>query len=119
VKLKKTEWIVLAVLLLGLCLWGFWPKTEGSAVTVTVDGNDTGRYSLLKEATVPVDGYGEFALTLVVENGQVRVEDSTCPDLICQEHAPISRTGEQIVCLPGRVVITITGEEAEYDAVVG
>lgn len=118
-KLKKKELIFLGVLLLGLCLWAFWPKPQGGAVTVTVDGAEIGRYSLLRETRLPVDGYGEFSLTLVVEQGQARVEDSACPDLICQEHTPISRTGEQIVCLPGRVVITVTGEEQSYDAVVG
>ena len=115
-KLKKKELIFLGVLLLGLCLWAFWPKPEGAAVTVTVDGTQIGRYSLLKETRLPVDGYGEFSLTLVVEQGQARVEDSTCPDLICQEHTPISRTGKQIVSLPDRVFITLPGVEQRHDA---
>lgn len=118
-KLKPIELIILGLLLLGLCLWAFWPKPEGSLVTVTVDGSEEGTYSLVKDAVVPVDGFGEFSLTLVIKDGQAFVKNATCPDLICQEHTPISRAGELIVCLPGRVVITVTGEEAEYDAVIG
>lgn len=118
-KPKKFEWILLFLLIAGLSLWAFWPKSAGNTVTITADGSEAGRYSLLKDITVPVKGYGDFTLTLVVENGQAQVEGSTCPDLICQQHRPISRAGEQIICLPARVVISVIGEEAEYDAIVG
>ncbi len=117
--MKPKKWEVLAVLILalGLGLWAFWPKGAGNTVTVTVDGVKTGAYALDRDLVQPIAGYGGFQLTLVVSEGKAHVEDSACPDLICQHHSPISRSGEQIVCLPGRVVITVTGEEAEIDAV--
>ncbi len=118
-KMKKWEIIALVLLVLGLCLWAFWPKEAGNTAAVTVDGEAVLTVSLLQEGQYPLEGYGGFSLTVVVEKGQVRVEASTCPDLICQNHAPISRAGEQIVCLPARVVVSITGEELEADAVVG
>ena len=118
-KMKKWEIIALFVLIAGLSLWAFWPKGEGSTARVTVDGETVLEVSLLQEGEYPLEGYGGFSLRVMVEKGQVRVEESTCPDLICQNHAPISRAGEQIVCLPARIVVTITGEEAEADAVVG
>lgn len=116
-KPKKWELALVAALVLGLALWTFWPKQAGNTVTVTVDGAETGTYALDRDLVQPIAGYGGFQMTLVVSEGKAHVEDSTCPDLICQHHSPIFRSGEQIVCLPGRVVITVIGEEAEIDAV--
>lgn len=118
-KLKKWELITLLLLGLGLCLWTFWPKAAGNTLTVTVDGEAVAELPLTEDDAVEIDGYGDFSLRVIVENGEARVEDSTCPDLICQNHRPICSSGEEIVCLPGRVVVEITGEEAEVDAVVG
>ncbi len=122
--MKPKKWELLLVLFLAaaLCLWAFWPRQRGGMVTVSVDGRQVGTYALEENSSHPVSGYGDFSLTLVIENGQAHVEESTCPDLICQHHAPISRVGEQIVCLPGRVVISITGtdgKEAAIDAITG
>lgn len=118
-RMKKWEIIAFLLLVLGLCIWAFWPKKAGNTATVTVNGETVLAVSLLQEGEYPLEGYGGFSLTVMVEKGQVRVEESTCPDLICQNHVPISRAGEQIVCLPARIVVSVTGEEAEADAVVG
>ncbi len=119
--MKPKRWELLLVLVLVLCLglWAFWPRKAGRSVTVTVDGSAVGSYALEQDLRLTVDGYDGFTLTLVLADGAAHVEGSTCPDLICQHHAPISKAGEQIVCLPGRVVIAITGEEAGVDAVIG
>ena len=118
-KLKKKEIFLPLLLLLGLCAWAFWPKAEGNTVAVTVDGEEVLSLNLNAAGEYALEGYNGFSLTVVVENGFVRVEDSTCPDLICQNHDPISKAGEQIVCLPARIVVSVTGEEAEIDAYAG
>ena len=117
--MKPAKWEIFVVLILAavLALWAFWPKEEGNRVTVTVDGTVFGTFPLTEPQEIAIDGFAPFSLTLVIEDGQAHVEHSTCPDLICQHHAPISRTGAEIVCLPGRVVITVTGEETEVDAI--
>lgn len=118
--MKKKEIIFLAALVLALCLWALWPKERGNTVLVTIDGAEVLTLDLDEEGAYPLVGFGGFSLTVIVENGQVWVEDSTCPDLICQNHAPISGSGQQIVCLPARIVVTVdTSKEAEVDAVVG
>lgn len=116
-KPKKWELIVVALLVIGLALWAFLPRSAGNTVTVTVDGQAAGSYPLRHDLQTVIPGYGDFQLTLVISDGQAHVEESTCPDLICQHHTPICKAGEQIICLPARVVITVTGEEAEIDAV--
>ena len=48
------------------------------------------------------------------------MEEAPCPDQICVRHRRIQNTGEQIVCLPGRILIEIEGErEDEIDGIVG
>jgi hypothetical protein len=116
-KPKKWELVVLVVLLLGLVLWAFLPKQQGGAVTITVNGEDVGSYSLAQELRQEIPGYGDYRLTLVIDQGEAWVEDAACPDLICQHHAPISQAGQQIICLPGRIVISVTGEEEAFDAI--
>jgi hypothetical protein len=84
---------------------------------VTLAGETLYRFPINQSRTQEIAASQGFSLTMVIENGEVYVEKATCPDLVCQNHRPISRSGEQIICLPGRVVIAITGEEAEIDAV--
>lgn len=119
-KVKKFEIVFLLVLVLALCIWALWPKETGNTVIVTVDGEEVLTLNLSEKGKYPLTGYNGFSLTVILEEGSVRVEDSTCPDLICQNHAPISHAGEQIVCLPARIVVTVeSDEEADVDAVVG
>ena len=44
--LRRCEAVILAVVILILLIWILWPKTPGGSVVVTVDGRETGRYSL-------------------------------------------------------------------------
>lgn len=53
------------------------------------------------------------------QNKEVRMINANCPDQICVHHYPISAAGENIICLPHKVVIAITGEKGkELDGVV-
>lgn len=119
--MKPKEWIFVAILVLDLVLLAIFLRGKAditaNAVTVSVDGEQVGTYPLYRSTQQPVAGHDGFSLLLVISNGQAFVKESSCPDLICQQHAAISRAGEQIVCLPARVVITVTGEENEIDAV--
>lgn len=105
---------------LALVVWLLLPRRAGAQVVVTRSGEELGRYALDTPIQVPIQGANEFSLTLVVENGQAHVEDSTCPDLICQHHAPVDKAGESIICLPGQVSITVEGGgDLDQDAVSG
>lgn len=121
-KPKIWELPLVLFLIAALCLWAFWPRQRGGTVTVSVNGQQVGTYPLDENSRQPVSGYDGFTLSLVIDGGEAYVSGSTCPDLICQHHAPISKVGEQIVCLPGRVVISVTdtdGKEAVIDAITG
>jgi hypothetical protein len=55
--------------------------------------------------------------TVVIKNGEVWAEDSDCRDKVCVKMGKKRRAGEQIVCLPNRVVIEVAGEQLEFDAI--
>jgi hypothetical protein len=51
--------------------------------------------------------------TIEVYNGRARMLESTCRDKICVGTGWIDAPGKNIVCLPNRVVVTITGERKQ------
>lgn len=97
--------LLLAAVLLFFALRGCGAE-PGTQFEIRVDGKLYGRYALGVERTVQV----EDLLTVRVEQGRVYVTESNCPQGSCVRHAPISRVGERILCLPQRVEIRICGE---------
>ena len=117
--MKKNDWIIAACILLAavaILLFQFVRSDSGAGkVSVTVDGEIFGTYSLAEDQTVDIDG----TKRLVIENGTAEMEWADCPDQICVNHRAVSREGESIICLPNQVVISVTdGEEAELDGIV-
>lgn len=93
-------------------------KEPASLVVITADGEPYGTYSLNEDREITVTGNG-FHNVIRIENGTVRMESSDCHNQVCVEHAPISRSGESIICLPHKLVVRIEGgKEAQYDAIV-
>lgn len=45
------------------------------------------------------------------KDNEIRMLLSSCPDKICVNHRAISMTGENIICLPHKLVIEISGDE--------
>ncbi len=112
----KNDFIFIGILLAVVVVFGlsFWLlRGDGDCVTVTVDGELLGVYSLSKDMTLDIrsgeDGKGHNLL--VIKAGKAYVASASCPDGICSSHKPISKNGESIVCLPNRVVITVTTED--------
>ena len=95
-------------------------RAEGERVVITVDGAVYGTYALFENRRIPIaDADGHVGNTAVIEDRSVYMETADCPDRLCVRQGSIDRTMESIVCLPHRVVITISGaEEAEYDGIV-
>lgn len=54
-----------------------------------------------------------------VQAGKVRVSEADCPNQDCVEQGWISKAGQQIVCLPHKLVVNIADEDAAsaYDVV--
>ena len=88
-------------------------RSGGNMVEVTVDGKLYGKYSLSQNITEDIySGENKSQCNrLIIRNGKAFVETATCPDGICVAHRKIFRDGESIVCLPNRVVITVTTDK--------
>jgi hypothetical protein len=90
---------------------------EGKLVVIEVDGKLVGDFSLEEDRLIPVDGKLGTTRVEIVDN-EVRVLDSPCPLKLCVKSGPISRSGENLICLPNRVVIRVKEEgELPVDAV--
>ena len=117
--MKQRKWdmmLVIGVLLCAAVLWFVMrPGGAGAYAVVTVNGVETARYPLSQERSVTI-GDAQYNI-LTISEGAVCVSDANCGDHTCVRTGRISREGEQIVCLPHKLVISVVGgESSELDA---
>ncbi len=109
----RNDILLIAALLLVAAIGGIYLllfRGNGNTVTVTVDGKPYAEYALSENITEDIytGANGEHCNRLVICDGKALMENATCPDGICVAHRAIFRNGESIVCLPNRVVVTVT-----------
>ncbi len=109
--------LILAIALVGLCLLSFNGRktTPGSSVVVEVDGKTVASY--------PLDTDGVFVLnggtnTLEIKDGRARISDADCPNMQCVRQGWISRGGQSIVCLPNKLIVTVTSSDRSVDYIL-
>ena len=118
--LRKSDLILAGAVIIGACL--LWvaltlakgQAADGSAVSIYTDNTLYGTYDLNtpQEIVLP-EGH-----RVVIGNGEVRVTEAPCRDRICVRHAPVSVSGEEIICLPCRVRILVEGgPDGSYDTI--
>lgn len=91
---------------------------EGSTITVTVDGMEYGTYSLLEEQTIRIEE-GDALNIIEIKDGKAFMLEASCPDQLCVDQNDISFDKESIICLPNKVVITVTSDiESDLDGIV-
>ena len=116
--MKKADFILIgAVLCVAgvLLLFLYGHSHTGAYVTVEVDGQVA--------ETLPLDEDTEYLIesehgtnTLIIEGGAARMSAADCPDKICVRHKKISQSGESIICLPHKVIVTVVSDrEREVD----
>ena len=82
---------------------------EDAAKSVVVESDGSILYAVpfSDDQTLSVKTeYGENSIR--IERGKVYVENADCPKQICVHTAPIRDIGQTIVCLPHRVVVSVT-----------
>ena len=99
--------------------------TEALTVRVTVDGETVAEYTLAdytEAVRVAVDGVS-WPLVLELSPDGVRVAESDCPGGDCLRTGAIHRAGEQIICLPNKLIVSLEGASnaptSDIDAVAG
>lgn len=110
---------VLAVLLLAcILLWAPWQsRTDGVFLVVTTP-EGSAEYALSEDRIIQVESQ-MVTLTVVIEKGEVYVQDSNCRDRVCINSGRISNGGEVILCAPAGVRLWIKGGESDVDYVAG
>ena len=118
--MKKLDLIIIAVVLAISGLLFFWlyyvNGDNGKFVQVEKDGKVVDIFSLDETLEKKYDFDGETN-TLVIKNEKASVTEANCPDGICVNHKSVSRSGESIICLPHKLVITVTDEKSTDDEI--
>lgn len=84
---------------------------SGAEVRVSVNNREYGVYSLDKNQKITI-GEDDWENILEIKNGSANMIKADCPDKVCVNHAPISKKGETIVCLPHKVVVEVIDTDA-------
>ena len=117
--MKKNDFILIGIItamcILSIILFNAFSR-EGSYVIVKYDGTIQGTYPLKENTTVRFPANGDDYNIIKIHDNTVCISDADCPDLICKNHFPISKTGESIICLPHKLSIIISDStSSEYD----
>lgn len=118
--IKKRDIILaLVLILLGIVCYGVirMGQKKGSQVIIYEDQKEIGRYDLNTDTTKEIQTAKGINI-LEIKNGMAYVTDADCPDQVCIRMEKISKTGENIVCLPHKLVIQVEGDDgqkSEYD----
>ena len=109
-KLKKQDILLLATLLAGVLLLGAFlmlTRKSGAEVVVKVAGKQVTSIPLDKD----IHGVNGGITELVIADGQVWMEEASCPDKLCVHQGKIQYAGQSIICLPNKVSVTIEDEQ--------
>ena len=112
-KFRYDIFLILILLLTGLALLGFafLSGRGGASAQVSVDGKIIAVYPLSEDRTEVINT-PEGKNRLEIKDGRVRVTDADCPDKLCVNQGWISMKGQSVICLPHKLTVKITGEEA-------
>ena len=120
--MKKTDWLVIFLFLvvslgLWLLLFPVPGKEEGRVIEIYSDNQLYRSIALpTKEEWIDIPGK---PVRLELQNNQIRFYETACPDKTCIRTGFISRTGQTAICLPNRIVVRITGSEADGSQIDG
>lgn len=110
---------ILALFCIAVCIAVYkGGGVKGSNVHITVDGKEYGTYSLLEEQTIVIE-QGEAENIIEIKDGKAYMVEASCPDQLCVDQNEISFDKESIICLPNKVVLTVSSDaESDVDAVI-
>ena len=115
---KRDKLLIVIVVCVALCAFLAHQIIGGDGagkVTVKVNGELKGTYSLAEDQTIEINGGTNI---LQIKNGKADMTEADCPDQLCVNQRAISRQGESIICLPHKVVVEVeSSERSELDAV--
>lgn len=94
-------------------------RADASDVVIEVNGKLYAQYSLKelhKPKQVMIETEYGYNL-LLLEKGNVSVLESSCKDKLEVQSGTINHAGQQLICLPNRLVIRLKGKSEQIDGV--
>lgn len=120
--MKRFDILLVAAILVvaGICyIYYTHHAAPGAYAVITVEDTVVKKLPLDKDTTYTVQTQAGYNI-VTIQDGFADVTEADCRDSVCVESKRISKTGETIVCLPHKMVVSIEGDtEQEIDAVVG
>lgn len=118
--MKTRYWVILFCIILiisAVCCVFYFRSSDPTMVEIRSDGNVICTVDLRIDQEFLIESENGGSNLVVVENGQIRVKEASCPDQVCVERGPCVG-GAPVVCLPNRLVITFLGT-SELDTSTG
>ena len=118
--MKKADLIIIGVvaIIVGIIVFFlyFVGGEGGQYVQVEIDGKIVDTIKLDEDFEKEYKN-GEDSNKLEIKDGKATMISANCPDGICVNHKPIYRNGESIICLPHKMVVTITVDSSTDDEI--
>ncbi len=114
--MKKRDFILIITVIsisIILSLLLFFNTKKGNTAVIYVNGEKYCEADILKDSEINIFDTN----TAVIENGEIYMKSSTCPDKLCIRQGKISNNSKKIICLPNKVVIEVKAK-SDIDAVV-
>lgn len=118
VKLKRNDLILIITLLITAVISFFLiqsMKKVGGTVSVLRDNQEIYNLPLNQDLNIMIESNGQYN-ELIIQDRKVWIESANCSNQICVRHPKIRYSGETIICLPHRLVITIIDGEPIFDS---
>ena len=86
---------------------------------ISVAGEFYGSYPLDKDDEINISHNGHLN-KVIIKDGQVQMAEASCHNQLCVNQGIISKTNQQIICLPNRVVVRIVSAQGgDVDVISG
>ena len=128
-ELRPNVWDALVALTVAVlavvCVATMWfdSTDDGLQAVIVADSTEVERIALdtLKEPTERLVEANGYQLHLLLSPDGIVMTESDCPTQDCVHTGTIRRSGQSIVCLPARVVVTLEGAVTDDgpDLVIG
>ena len=103
--------VIGAVVLAAAFIWLYPALSTTGKFAEIREGDRVQKVSLASDSVIELEG-----ATVTVEGGTIAITESDCPDRVCINTGKISKEGQSIICVPGEIVITVSGA-SQVDAV--
>lgn len=113
---KKDILIIVLALAAALLLYGISQISGGASaatVVVTVDGQEVLRRPMAVEDSYEIRQEDGSVNIIAVEDGAVYMKEDNCRDGLCIRQGKMKNAAKTIVCLPHKLVVSLTGDEPE------